>query len=509
MNFFSKLSDYIIGGLVRKYAGAKNSPTINVRSINHGISTSNSEIEESWEELSNRTLSLVRDFPIFSGAVNAMESFVTGDGIRPQVLFKDNSGNVDTALSQYVEYEFSKWAEDHNICDTSGHSNFYEMQALADRMEMEFGEYIFIENISRKRGYTINPTEPLALSSSYYGKYKSTGKGNIVWRGIEYNPKDKRVVAYHFRHPSDANNVYPEDDVRIDKSNVIHDFKVLRAGQMRGVTPFASAILSAYNLRDYLGSELSAQNMSAKWMAWVTAPLGNTHTDLNNRDNIDYDSTFGRYGKALDYATIEYLKQGEQVTLNTQQRQANSFKNFNEIILRYISTSIGMPYELISQDYSGLNFTTLRAVRNDFKQILKPKWKRKITHFCNPVFRKWLKTNILMGKIRIDDYFSRPQKYDTVKWITPVLEQIDPQKEFNAELMKMRSGIKSPQAVIKGLGDDPDKVLEEFAMWQFMTSEKNLVFPEMSSKDPLISNFDYFKEEIDENEENEENDVEN
>ena len=478
----------------RKYAAAKNSPTHNIGSAGSG--TVNDEIETSWDEVTERTLALVRDFPIFAGCVNRMEAFITADGILPQVAVMKPDGKVNEKLSREIEEKFMEWAKNPLMCDTAGKLTFMEMQALDDRMQGEFGESIFVDSYVNNQ-YTISPIEPLNLDDGGFHHYTETPSGNVMWRGIEYKPSNRRVVNYHFRKPVDANNLhYPYDTEVIPAERVKHIFKTQRAGQMRGITPFAPAVLVAYQLRDYMGSELSAQMMSAKWMAWVTAPMSNNWSDNQNRGNIDYNSTYEKYVKTLDNATIEYLKNGEQVTVNTAQRQANSFKNFNEIVIRYVSATTGLPYELLSQDYSGLNYTTLRAVRNDFKQELRPKWMRKILHFCQPVFETWLTNAVLTRQVSIPDYFQNMSHYKrSVKWITPVLEQIDPYKEFMAELLKVRAGAKSMPTVIKEMGGDPDKVHEEIIRWRDRNMEAGLEFPEMTNPSPLISNFGIVEQE--------------
>ena len=99
--------------LYRKYAAAKNSPTLGPLG---GVtrSTVNDEIEVSWEEVTSRQLQLVRDMPIFSGAVSSMESFFIGDGIVPQWNVKDSRGNPDKKTSQRIENHFMQWANDPN-----------------------------------------------------------------------------------------------------------------------------------------------------------------------------------------------------------------------------------------------------------------------------------------------------------------------------------------------------------------------------------------------------------
>lgn len=491
MSWVKDLYSIYMDAKERKYAAAKNSVTHNIPTASSG--TVNDELDSSWDEVTDRTLALVRDFPIFAGAVSRMESFITGPGIRPQVNILRNDGSIDTDKSQAVEQAFNKWAGSKE-CDTAGRLTFWEMQALDDRMQGEFGESIFVEDFAEGK-YTLSPIEPLNLADDGFKVHKETEGGGILWRGIEYNPKNHRVIAYHFKDPSDANSLYHYKTIRVPAKKVKHLFKTLRAGQLRGITPFAPALLSAYQLRDYMGSELSAQMMSSKWLAWVTAPMSNQWTDQSSRSNVEQDNVYDRYVKTLDNATIEYLKTGEQVTVNTSQRQANSFAQFNEIVIRYVSGATGLPYELLSQDYSGLNFTTLRAVRNDFKQELRPKWQRKIDHLCNPVFRTWLQNAVLNKTVQLDGYFKDPERYhNSVRWITPSLDQIDPMKEFGAELMKVRAGMKSPQSVIKGMGEDPEKVLQEASQWKKLCTEEDLVFPELTNQTPMVANFEIIEE---------------
>lgn len=481
---------FVNDNVERKYASAKNSPTMNI--ANDGLASQNKEIETSWNETTSRSLALVRDFPLFSGVVTCGESFVVGDGIYPQITPPANATKRERKEAQKIEEDFMLWALDPKQCDFEGRMNFFEMQALTERQDYEFGEFLAIEQYMDKN-LTIQMVEPTQLHD--FGAFdvrKVHNEQNLFWRGLEYNKKNRRVINYHFTDYDDINYNFTSlglNTITIPANRVLHGFKTLRAGQMRGITPFASAILLAYQLRDYLGSEVTAQNMSSRWMAFVTAPPSGYHTD-NSANSVEYKEAYGKYVQALDYATIQYLKQGEQVTMNTQTRQSNGFKQFNEIITRYIASSTQMPYELISQDYSGLNYTTLRAVRNDFKMHLKPKYLRKKTQFCQPIFDKWLMNHYLKGNVQGDVRKISKQ----VKWIYPTLEEIDALKEFKADLLRMRSGIKSPYEVIKKMGSDPQKVLEEFVSWDKEIKQHGLVFPELiaglPTEEEMIDNED-------------------
>jgi len=81
-----------------------------------------------------------------------------------------------------------------------------------------------------------------------------------------------------------------------------------------------------------------------------------------------------------------------------------------------------------------------------------------------------------------------------MRWITPALEQVDPLKEFNAELLKVNSAMKSPQSVIKGMGEDPDRVLQEIIDWKERLTENSIDAPGLSTTAVPISNWEIVEE---------------
>lgn len=462
----------------RKYAAAKHSPSTGL--FHASNTTVKDEIGTSWSLVTARQSQLIRDMPIFAGAVNAKEAFEIGEGIKPQWnIIIDGKPNKETA--QLIEDRFNEWADDPNNCDFGGRLSFWDMQRLAVRQEAEFGEYLFIERYDNGN-YQLNSIEPTQLKEEGFGITNASG-GQAEWRGIRYDTLSLKALEYVFMVGEDFTK-----DIRVKSNQVIHGFKVSRSGQLRGITEFASAILSAHMLKDYMQSELTAQNLSSRYLAFVTAPSHGVHTANTNTD-ITYQDTYSRFTEALDYATIQYLKSDEKVTMNTANRDINGFSSFNKIIIKYICASTGLPYELLSQDYEGLNFTTLRAVRNDFKQLLRPRWQRIKTTLCNRVANNWLKNEVMSGRLKIKGYFKNPKDFHRVRWITPALEQVDPLKEFNAELLKVNAGFRSPQSVMKSMGEDPDKVLEEIANWRDLLKENNLSFMNLASAKVLNNNF--------------------
>ena len=211
-----------------------------------------------------RVRDLVRNFPPFARAVNALVAFTVGSGSRFQSLAVLPDGTPDMPTRKRIEDRFRAWMEQ---ADVTGRLHFYELQQLAKRQECECGEYIlrFARPRDRRRGLlALQMHEPENLSS---WRIEGQEPDSDIWQGVEYDIWTGEPLAYHFQ------TVFGWErrlrTWREPACNVLHGFQTLRPGQLRGVTPFAPAILMARDMGDYTTAELGAAKMAAKWLGFV------------------------------------------------------------------------------------------------------------------------------------------------------------------------------------------------------------------------------------------------
>jgi lambda family phage portal protein len=216
-------------------------------------------------------------------------------------------------------------------------------------------------------------------------------------------------------------------------------------------------------MQDYMQAELTTQQAHSKWIAFVTSKGTGTGASW---DKAEWNDTRKKWEERLDFATMELLKPGQEVTLNSVQRSPDSVTKFTAQILRMVAASTGLPYEIISKDYQGLNYSVSRQVRNDFKQELKPKWATIIAHLCRPIFERWLDKAVLRGDLKIPDYFERRRDYQRGLWIPPGLEAVDPVKDVQAAKEMIAAGLSDPQSFIMGRGKDPEHVMANLKKWK-------------------------------------------
>lgn len=434
----------------------------------------NSLIRSSSTQIRNRSRQLVRDFAYFARAVDVLVDYTVGTGVQLQsrvtrgVDAETGKSRLHTAKINEIESAWRRWMEE---ADAAGRMHYHELEQLAKRQDVESGEFIFVKvNLPDKNRFI-----PFALQAYeadwLTSNYTTPLNGNVVDQGIEADPRTGRVVAYHFAVPDGFNNLTGNIKTqRIPAEQVIHGFKTLRPGQLRGISPFTTAILIADDLHDYLGAEIDAAKLAAKRLAVVTTTDAAGFQALRGAD----DATTGQRIEELETAFIEYLRPGESITFDGSNRPGDSFEPFTRLVLRMVAVSTGVTYELLTGDYAGINYSNLRGIRNDFMKTIAPTQQRHIRQFCNPVYRAFLESAVQSGRISLPGYFSNPYPWQECIWQPPGVESIDPLREGKAYIDQINSLLRSPQEITASRGRDYEEVLNEIAEAKRMADARGL-----------------------------------
>lgn len=457
-----------------KYAAAKLNrltgdyfaPNVNVNDV---IGASSPRVRQSVQQL-------VRDFPFFAKAVNAVCEYTVGSGIMYQARVERPNGELDLIMNNALEDSFKFWADE---ADIAGQLHFYEMQDLSKRQELECGEYIFVKhNQKRLRGqeryipYCLQMIEPTWLTSSNItGQAKS--KNVTIDQGIEYNVNTGEIIAYHFTDPDAWGR-----STRVTANRVIHGFQTKRPGQLRGISPFTPAVLITRDLQDYIDAEVDGMKMASKWLAFIKTP------DIAARTDILTPGTGEDQGKKIDEienAILEYLSPGEEVTLSSNPRPGDNFGKTIGLLLRMVAVTVDLPYELISMDYQGLSWSTGRMVRTDFSHALKPYITRHLQKQTLPAFNDFMDVINLYNRVPMPGYANNPWQYKKSEWQPPGMDAVDPLRETKSSIDQMNKLLKSPQEHAKARGRDYETILKEIAQAKALQEKYGVTEKEVST----------------------------
>ena len=134
--------------------------------------------------------------------------------------------------------------------------------------------------------------------------------GNVIRQGIEFDRIGRRV-AYHFlrRHPGDVTDPgLAGETVRIPAREIIHVIDPVDAGQLRGVSKFAPAIVKLFLLDQYDDAELDRKKVAAMHALFITTPAPAEPFDVAESTGEDGERTMD-----LQPGQIVMLEPGEQV----------------------------------------------------------------------------------------------------------------------------------------------------------------------------------------------------
>jgi len=403
------------------------------------------------DTLRSRSRDMVRRNPWATNALDAFVGNCIGTGIKPQ------SQHPDAGLREQIQALWLRWTDE---ADASGLTDFYGIQALACRSVMEAGECLIrLRPRLPKDGLSV-PLQLQLLEAEHLptNETRKLESGNYVRAGIEFNGIGKRV-AYHLykEHPGDALNPMASTElVRVPADSVLHLFRAIRPGQLRGQPWLTQVLIKLYELDQYDDAELVRKKTAAMFAGFVTknAPedslIGEQSPDAN-----------GTALAGLEPGTLQVLLPGEDVKFSTPADVGATYETFMRVQLRSIAAGMGITYEQLTGDLTGVNYSSIRAGLLEFRRRCEQIQHQVLAfQMCRPIWQAWIDAAVLSGGL--------PQSRDLapyydVKWIPPGFAWVDPLKDIKAQIMAVRAGFKSRAEVVSEQGYDAQAIDREIA----------------------------------------------
>ena len=316
--------------------------------------------------------------------------------------------------------------------------------------------------------------------------------GNVIRAGIEFDRLGRRVAYHLYRsHPEDGRLAPMSgqggmDTVRIDAKEIIHLFRVLRPGQIRGEPWLSRALVKLNELDQYDDAELVRKKTAAMFAGFVTR--------ANPEDNLMGEGASDADGIALaglEPGTLQILEPGEDIKFSDPADVGGSYSEFLRTQFRAVAAAIGITYEQLTGDLTGVNYSSIRAGMLEFRRRCEMVQHGVLVHqMCRPVWAAWMKQAVLAGALDAPGFDrggpARRRQYLAVKWIPQGWQWVDPEKEFKAMLLAIRAGLMSRSEAISANGYDAEDVDREIAADNQRADDLGLIFdsdPRYTSKD--------------------------
>lgn len=423
---------------------------------------SGEQVDKPYRDLiRKRAQALERNSDLAEGIVSAIERNVVGKGIKPQAKVRTKSGReLDEKTNKLIEKLWKSWAKPEN-CDATGQNDFYELQAMAIRRMYYDGESFFNKTTDKSQRI---PFQLQMMEPEQMGSNSTEYQGNAIQSGVELT-KTLKPVAYWFYH-IDPFGFQTFEPYRIENNNMIHLFKKRRPTQIRGVSELARVMSKIHDTDSYLDAEMAAVRAAACFAAFVETDDGKTV----GRTSTDSQ---GKQLNELRPGIVQYLRPGQKVSFAEPKRNAGTTKDYVEIQSRRASAGTGVSYDVVTRDIKG-NFSAARQNMLEDRKTFEPLQEFLIKHFCQPVWEEFITSCVMAGLIPVPDFFSDPERYFDVAWITPGWTWIDPKKEVDASVIELKAGITTLAEVCGTQGKDWQEVLEQRALEQAYAKELGL-----------------------------------
>lgn len=406
-----------------------------------------------------RLLARSRDLVVTNGyAANACEAFaanLVGDGIKPSSLIED------AALRDRVQRLWLAWTDE---ADADGLTDFYGLQAMVAREMFVAGECFVRFRPRRATDGLIVPLQLQLLQSEMlpWEKTDNPATGNRIRAGIEFDAIGRRV-AYHFRtrHPGDSTDQRPmaQVTVRVPASEVLHIYRPMEAGQIRGMPHVVSAMARLFLLDQYDDAELDRKKTAAMFAGFVTKTAPEDQVLPGSEDVGDGSAT-----AALEPGTMQVLLPGEDVKFSDPADVGGGYEAFQFRTLLAVSSALGVPYHLVTGDTSKANYSSLRAGLVEFRRRIEQMQHGVIAHqLCRPVWARWMTEAVLAGALDIPSFAQAPGMYRAAQWIPPRWDWVDPLKDIQAQVLALQSGLTSRRKVVEATGYDIEEIDRENA----------------------------------------------
>lgn len=430
-------------------------------------SSADEDLLRDLPELRRNSRAMVRDDSAAAALVQVLDDNIVGTGLRPQMMVdRELTGLSDSEADRWNRQVEQFWEVAQNEVDATEHDTFAGLQRLALRSLVVDGEAllhrIYIDEPGNRRmvgtAWELIDVDRLVDPISVADR--------DVRSGVEVGAR-QQAVAYWItpRHPDETGVRYatgrlrqnsPERVPRVTDGGVamLHMFRRQRAGQTRGVPFFAPCFGLVEAMNDMLETELQAARAASKFCAFIKQTMD------SNMPGLEQDSD-GQWHERLESATIRYLNEGEELIPYTPNRPGNNFEPFVVRVLRSISASIGVPYELVLKDFGRMNYSSARVALLEARRGFEVLQQLLITQFCQPIFSSMVRDAVINRKLKAPANFaSNPGAFTRAFWQPPAWGWVDPVKEIEASRLAIEGSLSTPQAEAARQGGDAEANLE-------------------------------------------------
>lgn len=403
--------------------------------------------------LRNRSRASLRNNPWIKRGINADVANEIGTGIVPR------SKAPDLGFKKEIRELWNDWLYQ---ADADGVLNAYGIQQVCAKSRREAGE-VFIR--IRKRSLNSGLVVPIQFQvleadfcpTTYNRELKG---GNKVIAGVEFNKQGKRVAYWMYQnHPTDGEII--TEPMRISAEQIIHHYIPTRPGQIRGEPITIQSLIKSFHFDQYEDAELERKKTRANYTGVIQKnfPEDDEAWKYDPITGEAIEDEEGEHYIQAEPGSFPSLLPGEEINLFPGDETGSGYSDFVRQQLLAMAAGLGVPYELLTGDYRGINDRVWRAIMNQYRrEIEQTQTLFTIQQVCMGMWHAFVDMAVLSGQVDAKDYATKRHQYLRADYRPPAWAYINPVQDVNALIKSVDAGFDSRQSVVAGRGRDVEEI---------------------------------------------------
>jgi len=440
------------------------------------------------EFIVERATDLVQSDPHAAGVVSNQAFTVVGDGLKPHPEIDWQFLGIEKAEARKLAAKqihiYKRWAP---YADSGRRMTAGMLQHLLWRSFLQNGEYLvllqMIEDVNKPYMLSVQVLNPLRLKTP-----SDLSSRKDIKEGVEIGAYGE-PIAYWIKkqgqvgtYAADSSANYMRIEARQGhRLNVIHWFESKDAEQVRGISPFASAMKTFRDMNDYLDAELVSNIVTAAFSLFIETgsvdpyfPASNMATLTETGYKSDGSSYEQRY-QEFEPGQVLYGSAGEKPHAISATRPGTTFEPFIRNVKKMLSMESGIPYNVLFKDFDGMNFASFRSAMLEAWRVFSVQRIWLGQGYCQPVHKMLIEEAHLMGEYPAPNFYENIDEYTRCSWIGPPKGQIEPLKDIQADAFAVQNNLKTrSKAILERDGYSAISVFDDLEEEQEMLIERGL-----------------------------------
>ena len=447
----ARLQSETVGAMLGGYVGTSRSDRA-LSGWRTAVGSPDTDILTDLQTLRDRSRWLARNSPLGGGAINTTVTNVVGGGLKLQARIDREVLNMtDEQADAWEALVEREWCLFSKHCDAMRVLGFGRLQEVAFRSALESGDVFAVLPYIGKRN------SPYGLSVQLIEADRVTNPDNKpdskdIAGGVERDQYGA-PVAYYIQntHPGETyamgarvewTKVRAYGDAS-GRRQVVHLFRMIRPGQVRGVPFLAPVIRELKQISRYTDAELMAAVISGMLTVFVKSDAAGDSPLAPMSPTDETGAASGDADIKLGNGAVVGLAPGEDITTVNPSRPNANFDPFFEAIVKQIGLSLEIPKEVLVKHFTA-SYSAARAALLEAWKFFRNRRDWLAESFCQPIYEAFLEEAIVNERIAAPGYFSDPiirEAYSRAEWIGPAKGMINEKDEVEAAALRIEKNL--------------------------------------------------------------------